>query len=111
MWDLPTECQTDDRTSSPCEPSPIVIESPRHESSDQKVVQNAYSHDQDYRPLSSCLLARANVAQIEMYLYCSTSSIAEFPCSQSDDGFQLPDKPKEDLYVLFLHTIYHAMPC
>ena len=42
------------RTNSLCRPSPFVIESPTHESGDQKVDQNAFDHRQDYRPLLSC---------------------------------------------------------
>jgi hypothetical protein len=33
----------------------------------------------------------------------------DLPSSQSDDGFQLFDKAKEDLYVLSCHEIYHRM--
>ena len=41
------------RTSSLCKPSPIVIESPTHEASDQNVDQNAFEHHQEYHPLLS----------------------------------------------------------
>ena len=81
----------------------MVIESPTHKSSDQKVDQNAYDHRQDYHPLLS-LLACVNVAQIEIYLQIS-KPIGDIPFSQSDDGSQLPDKLDEDLYVLFYHDI------
>ena len=42
------------RTSSPCEPSPIVVESPTHKSSDKNIDQNAFKHLQAYHPLLSC---------------------------------------------------------
>jgi hypothetical protein len=46
--------------------------------------------------------------QTEIYLHV-TEPAGDFPSSQSDKGFQLFDKLKEDLYVLYCHEIYHAM--
>jgi hypothetical protein len=56
------------------------------------------------------------VVQIEIYLRLATrvepgglgACAGDFPSSQSDDVFQLFDKPKEDLYVLSCHRIYHG---
>jgi hypothetical protein len=57
-------------------------------------------------------LACVNVVQIEIYLHIAKPALgfaSDFPSIQSDDGFQLFDKPKEDLYVLSCHEIYHGM--
>ena len=50
------------------------------------------------------LLACVDVAQIEIYLYIS-KPMCDIPCSESDDGIQLPDKPNEYLYVLYCQGI------
>jgi hypothetical protein len=62
------------------------------------------------------LLTCVNMVQIEIFLHLNHriakpghACVGDLPSSQSDDGFQLFDKAKEDLYVLSCHEIYHRM--
>ena len=50
------------------------------------------------------LLACVNVAQIEAYLHMS-KPMGNIPCTESDDGCELPDKTNEYLYVLYCQGV------